>query len=75
MALYWLNLCISDDKQKRFDEYFKSENDLQDVIQRGLNNIKEKFDRVKTKRQYVLPDKWLTEAERASREKRIAEKE
>lgn len=71
VALYWLNLCIQDDKQKRFEEHCKSENDLQEIIQRGLNNIKEKFERVKDKKQYVLPDKWLTEAERVSREKRL----
>jgi hypothetical protein len=58
VALFMLNQRLG---SSRFSEYKVQEQSIADVVGKGLANIKEKWERIKTKEHLILPDEWLCE--------------
>lgn len=51
-------------KGSKFAEYKMSENDIAEKLDRGLANIKEKYDRIKEHIPIILPSRWLKPEEK-----------
>jgi len=67
VALFMLNQRLS---SSRFSEYKIQEQSIADVVGKGLANIKEKWERIKTKEHLILPDEWLCEQEKQAKNNR-----
>ena len=62
VALFMINNRINTEQipySLRFAQYKKSEQDIAEVVGKGLANIKEKCERIKISDIHLLPEKWL----------------
>lgn len=60
VALFMLNSRMP----KQYQEHKRSDQEISDLIERGLNNIKEKYERIRALERSILPPRYFQRRDR-----------